>query len=112
VLLGKNAGFELATPFGLAVAGVLAAASGLPLRPRAAERVLHWAWLLVAALSALLAGWAAVSLSGIEPLARASSAPRSWTAGRSPSQRSASCSTRPQRSGTLYLDETLGRTRR
>src|SRR5262245_12543471 len=69
VLLGKNAGFELATPFGLAVAGVFAAGSGLPLRPRAAERVLRWAWLLVAALSALLAGWAAVSLSGIEPLA-------------------------------------------
>jgi class 3 adenylate cyclase len=69
VLLGKNAGFELATPFGLAVAGVFAAASGLPLRPRAAERVLRWAWLLVAALSALLAGWAAISLSGIEPLA-------------------------------------------
>ena len=28
VLLGKNAGFELATPFGLAVAGLFAAASG------------------------------------------------------------------------------------
>ena len=31
VLLGKNGGFELATPFGIAVAGVFAAASGLPL---------------------------------------------------------------------------------
>jgi adenylate cyclase len=99
VLLGKNAGFELATPFGLAVAGVFAGASGLPLRPRAAERVLHWAWLLVAALSALLAGWAAISLSGIEPW-RASSAPRSWTAGRSRSRHSASCSMRPLRSAT------------
>jgi len=40
VLIGKNAGFELATPVGLVVAGVFAAASGLPLRARAAERVL------------------------------------------------------------------------
>jgi class 3 adenylate cyclase len=69
VLLGKNGGFELATPFGLAVAGVFAAASGLPLRPTAAERVLRWAVPLVVALSVLLAGWAVVSLSGIEPLA-------------------------------------------
>jgi adenylate cyclase len=69
VLLGKNVGFELATPFGLAVAGVFAAASGLPLRPAAAERVLRWAWPLIATVSFLLAGWAVVSLSGIQPLA-------------------------------------------
>ncbi len=69
VLLGKNAGFELATPFGLAVAGVFAAASSLPLRPVAAERVIHWAWPLIGTLSLLLAGWAVVSLSGIQPLA-------------------------------------------
>ena len=69
VLLGKNASFELATPFGLAVAGVFAAASGLPLRPVAAERVIHWAWPLIGTLSLLLAGWAVVSLLGIQPLA-------------------------------------------
>jgi adenylate cyclase len=69
VLLGKNGGFELATPFGLAVAGVFAAASGLPLRPVAAERVIHWAWPLIGTLTLLLAGWAVVSLSGIQPLA-------------------------------------------
>jgi class 3 adenylate cyclase len=69
VLLGKNAGFELATPFGLVVAGAFAAASGLPLRPRAAERVLRWAWALIGALALLMAGWAAVSLSEIAPLA-------------------------------------------
>jgi class 3 adenylate cyclase len=69
VLLGKNAGFELATPFGLAVAGAFAAASGLPLRPLAAERVLRSAWALIAAPAALLAVWAAVSLSEIPPLA-------------------------------------------
>ena len=68
VLLGKNAGFELATPFGLAVAGLFAAASGLPLRPAAAERVLRWAWALIAALATLLAAWAAVSLADLPPL--------------------------------------------
>jgi adenylate cyclase len=69
VLLGKNAGFELATPFGLVVAGVFAGASGLPLRPAAAERVLRWAWTLIGGLAALLAAWALVSLSEVRPLA-------------------------------------------
>jgi adenylate cyclase len=68
VLIGKNAGFELATPVGLAVAGLFAAASGLPLRPRAAERVLQWAWLLVAGLSLLMAAWAVVSLAELSAL--------------------------------------------
>jgi adenylate cyclase len=69
VLLGKNAGFELATPFGLAVAGLFAAGSGLPLRPAAAERVLRWSWALIAGLATLLALWAAISLSELAPLA-------------------------------------------
>jgi adenylate cyclase len=68
VLIGKNAGFELATPVGLAVAGLFAAASGLPLRPRAAERVLQRAWLLVVGLSLLMAVWAVVSLAELSPL--------------------------------------------
>src|SRR4029079_10101787 len=69
VLLGKNGGFELATPFGLAVAGLFAAASGLPLRPRGAEWVLRTARIWIGALAALLAAWAAVSLSEVPPLA-------------------------------------------
>lgn len=69
VLIGKNAGFELATPVGLVLAGLFAAASGLPLRPRAAERVLRWSWPLIVVLSAVMAGWAAVSLAELEPLA-------------------------------------------
>jgi class 3 adenylate cyclase len=69
VLIGKNAGFELATPVGLALAGLFAAASGLRLMPRAAERVLRVAWLLVGGLSALLLGWAAVSLAEVGPFA-------------------------------------------
>ncbi len=69
VLIGKNAGFELATPLGLVLAGVFAAASSLPLRPRTAERILSLSWPLVLALSALMVGWAAVSLAEIAPLA-------------------------------------------
>jgi hypothetical protein len=69
VLIGKNSGFELATPVGLVVAGVFAAASGLPLRPRAAERVLGWAWLLTGGLLLLMVVWAAASLADLEPLA-------------------------------------------
>ena len=70
VLLDKNAGFELATPVGLALAGAFAAASGLPLRPPAAQRVLRWARPLAAALAAVIAVWAALSLAEIGPLSR------------------------------------------
>ena len=83
VLLGKNGGFELATPFGLAVAGLFAAASGLPLRPAAAERVLRWAWALIAALATLFAAWAVISLAAAAAARLARSASSSSTAGRS-----------------------------
>ena len=99
VLIGKNAGFELATPVGLVVAGVFAAASGFPLRARAAERVLSWAWLLTGSVFVLMAiGRRSRSpRSGRSP---ASWEPSSWTAGRSRWPRSASSSTRPPRSAT------------
>jgi adenylate cyclase len=67
VLIGKNAGFELATPAGLSLAGLFSAASGLMLRPRAAERILALAWPLILALSAVMAFWAAVSLAELGP---------------------------------------------
>jgi len=70
VLIGKNAGFELATPVGLALAGAFAAASGLPLRPVAAQRVLRWARPLAVALAAVMATWAAFSLAEVGPLSR------------------------------------------
>src|SRR5919202_617260 len=70
VLIGKNAGFELATPVGLALAGAFAAASGLPLRPPAAERVLRRARALTAALGAVLAAWASLSVAEVSPLSR------------------------------------------
>jgi adenylate cyclase len=69
VLIGKNAGFELATPVGLALAGAFAAASGLPLKPPAAQRVLRWARPLAAALALVMATWAFLSLAEIGPLA-------------------------------------------
>jgi adenylate cyclase len=70
VLIGKNAGFELATPVGLVLAGAFAAASGLPLRPPAAQRVLRSAPLLAGALAVLMAVWAGMSLAEVGPLSR------------------------------------------
>ena len=68
VLLGKNAGFELATPVGLVVASAFASLSALELGGRSAERVLRIAPLILAALGALLALWATVSLAELPPL--------------------------------------------
>jgi len=68
VLIGKNAGFELATPVGLVLAGAFAAASGLPLHPAAAQRVLRWSRPLAVSLGAVMAAWAAFSLAEVGPL--------------------------------------------
>ena len=68
VLLGKNAGFELATPFGLVVAGVFAAASAAELGPERARWVMRHARLLLVALFTVMAGWAFVSLAERPPL--------------------------------------------
>ena len=68
VLLGPNAGFELATPFGLVVAGVFAAASAIELGPERARSVVRHARLLLAGLAALMALWAVVSLAELPPL--------------------------------------------
>jgi class 3 adenylate cyclase len=68
VLLGKNAGFELATPFGLMVAGVYAAASSLELGHERAQWVMRHAVALLATLFALLGLWALVSLTERPPL--------------------------------------------
>jgi class 3 adenylate cyclase len=68
VLLGKNAGFELAVPVGLAVAGVLAAASSVQLQEAGSARVMALARPLVIALAVLLVVWAVVSLAEAWPL--------------------------------------------
>ena len=68
VLLGPNAGFELATPFGLLLAAMFAAGAALELRSDQGERVLRWAPALLVALGAIVAVWATVSLAELPPL--------------------------------------------
>jgi adenylate cyclase len=68
VLLGPNAGFELATPVGLLLAAAFAAAASLELGAGQADRVLHWATGLLVALGAIVVVWAAVSLAELPPL--------------------------------------------
>jgi adenylate cyclase len=68
VLLGPNAGFELATPVGLVVAGLFAAVSSIELRPERARALVARANVLLGGLVALLALWAVVSLAELPPL--------------------------------------------
>jgi class 3 adenylate cyclase len=68
VLLGRNAGFELATPVGLVVAAVFAAASVADPSPPYAEAAVRHAGRLLAALVALLVLWGVFSLAELPPL--------------------------------------------
>jgi adenylate cyclase len=68
VLLGKNAGFELATPVGLVVAGALAAASSLEMSPHRAASVMRWSSALAGALGVVLLLWGVVSITETWPL--------------------------------------------
>jgi adenylate cyclase len=68
VLLGPNAGFELATPAGLVVAGAFAALSVVELSPERARSVMRHSRLLLGGLLALLGIWALVSLAELPPL--------------------------------------------
>jgi adenylate cyclase len=68
VLLGPNAGFELATPFGLLFAALFAAAASLELRSDRAEAVLRFAPALLVTVGAIVVVWAAVSLAELPPL--------------------------------------------
>ena len=71
VLLEKgNAGFVLATPVGLVVAGLLAAASAVEYPLRTALAIVRHARALVGAVLALLALWAVLSLAELPPLRR------------------------------------------
>ena len=87
VLLGKNAGFELATPVGLLLAGAFAACAAIELEGNRADRVLR-------RRRRSSASWWRASSSG--PPSRSSRSPRSttrspqssWTAGRSSWRRS------------------------
>jgi adenylate cyclase len=68
VLLGANAGFELATPVGLVVPALLAAVSALELSGSQATAVMRRSHLLVIALIGVLLLWGAVSLTETWPL--------------------------------------------
>jgi len=68
VLLGPNAGFELATPVGLVVAALFAVAAALELEGDRAETVIRAAPLLLAGLAAVVVLWAVFSLAELPPL--------------------------------------------
>ena len=68
LLDGPNQGFVVATPVGLLVAAVFAAASALPLGPERARAVIRRATLLRGVLVAAMAAWAALSLGSVPPL--------------------------------------------
>lgn len=68
VLLGPNAGFELATPVGLLLAAAFAAVAAIELRSEHADAVLRWAPGLLVGLGVIVAAWAAVSLAELPPL--------------------------------------------
>lgn len=68
VLLGPNAGFELATPVGLLLAALFAAVASLELGTKRADATLRLAPTLLVALGALVVVWAAVSLAELPPL--------------------------------------------
>ncbi len=65
---GKNAGFVLAPPIGLIGAGAFAAASAVEYRLETSLRIVRHSGLLLAAVLAVVAAWAAVSLAELPPL--------------------------------------------
>jgi len=64
----KNAGFVVATPVGLAIASIFAAASALDLSPSASAAVMRRQWALRGIVFGLLGAWCVYSLSGLAPL--------------------------------------------
>jgi adenylate cyclase len=68
LLAAPNAGFVVATPVGLGLASILAAASASPIAGPRAGGVLRHRMTLRNLVLALLAGWAIVSLLGLPPL--------------------------------------------
>jgi adenylate cyclase len=68
VLLGPNAGFELATPVGLVLAAAFAAAASLELRSEQSDLVLRAAPALLVTVGTIVAAWAIVSLTELPPL--------------------------------------------
>ena len=69
VLAGKNSGFVIATPVGLAVAAVFAVCSSLDLSAERNLALMRHERLLRGGVVALLAAWAGISLAAAPPLA-------------------------------------------
>ena len=65
-----NAGFTIATPIGLLLASVFAAASAIELGPEAADAILRRRVLFLGLLTAILVAWAVASLARINILDR------------------------------------------
>jgi class 3 adenylate cyclase len=68
LLAGSNKGFVVATPVGLLIASVFAAASALDLDRGRRAMVMRWQGWIKAGLAVLVVLWAAVSLGGLPPL--------------------------------------------
>jgi len=65
-----NSGFTIATPIGLLLASVFAAASALELGPEAADAILRRRTLILSLLAAVLVAWAIASLAKVNVLDR------------------------------------------
>src|SRR6266849_2657912 len=68
VVGGKNAGFVIAPPVGLLIAGVFVAASAFDLSSAAGAAVMRHARLLTGTVLALIAAWGVVSVAELPPL--------------------------------------------
>lgn len=68
VLIGPNAGFELATPTGLLLGGLLVAASSMDLSASTSASIMRRAAVWLVALAVLMIAWAIVSLAELPPL--------------------------------------------
>src|SRR3954467_7860157 len=65
---GRSAGFVLATPVGLVLAGAFAAASAIEYRLEASLRIVRASRALLAAVLGVMGIWAVISVTGLPPL--------------------------------------------
>ena len=68
LVTGKNAGFQVASPIGLLLAGAFAALSAVDWSPAVSQSLLRNRRLIYAGLVGLMAAWAGVSLATLPPL--------------------------------------------
>ncbi len=68
VLVGPNAGFELATPVGLVLGSVFVAVSAIEFQPETSRRIMRRSRPILGALVTVIVGWGVVSLAELPPL--------------------------------------------